>query len=513
MKIKKVAILGGGTAGWLAANHLGLEVGRDSEVEITLIESPDIPPIGVGEGTVPNIRASLKELGISELDLISRCHTTFKMGVKFSGWMDAQKHGLDHFYYNPFGGPFPSGFDVTHYWLNNRSSLALSELSNVHHLAELNRCPKLKSSPPYSGPAHYAYHFDAGKFSELLADNAKEKFPVRHIHETVSRVLMNDDGSIKGFGYASGAEEEFDFYIDCTGFAALLIDKALGVPFVDKSSQILTDTALVYQVPTQETDELQPYTSATAHKAGWIWDIPLTHRRGTGFVYSSSHMDETEALKTFSGYLGKDMENENVREKIRKVPMKVGYRKNFWEKNCVALGLAQGFVEPLEATSIMVTDFTASMIAKHFPREREDIPLLSKHCNSWVEYIWERTIDFIQLHYCISDRRDSDFWVDCTENAPVSALLSERLERWKLAPPKRTDFFSTVDLFSQESFMYVLYGMNYPTRPPALSRAEIPRAEAKIREHMGWCEKAAESLMTQRAWHNELGAALMQKSS
>lgn len=504
MTIKRVAIVGGGTAGWLAANHLGLEVGRDPQVEITLIESRDIPPIGVGEGTVPNIRASLRQLGISEAGLLASCDTTFKLGIKFSRWMSAERHGADHFYYNPFGSPFPGGFDVTHYWLNHRDSLDFSRLSMIHDLAERNRCPKLKSSHPYAGVVDYAYHFDAGRFADLLARNAREKFPVKHLRETISRVLMHDDGSIRGFVYESGGEQEFDFYIDCTGFASLLLGQSLAVPFIDKSSRVLTDTALALQMPTDATQEIPPYTRATAHQAGWIWDIPLTSRRGTGFVYASSHMSESQAMATFSEYIGKDLQDENV----RKIPMKIGYREKFWQKNCVALGLAQGFVEPLEATSIMVTDFAASLIARNFPRQKADIPLLSRHCNQGVSYIWERTIDFIQLHYLISDRRDSDFWVANTENTCISDVLSERLERWKIAPPQRTDFFSSFDLFGYESFLYVLYGMHYPTRVPAISELEIPRAQMKIREHLTRCEQAAGSLLSHRDWHTQLRRAM-----
>lgn len=500
MKIKRIAIVGGGSAGWISANHLGLELSRDPEVEITLIESKDIPVIGVGEGTVPLIRNSLQSFGISEVDVLMYCDATFKTAIKFANWMSTETYGKDNFYYHTFDAPYPGGFDVNNYWLGNKKEVEYSKLSATFCVAEKNRCPKRPDSPPYKGLVNYAYHFDAAKFTTLLADNAKKRFGIRHIYETIKQVMQHDDGSIKGFQYDSGAHEDFDFYIDCSGFASLLIGKALNVPFVDKSKQILTDSALALQIPTEPSDELFPYTKAVAHDAGWIWDIPLTTRRGTGLVYSSQHMTDDEALTQFSMYHRKNLDSLNV----RKIPMKAGFRQKLWEKNCVALGLAQGFVEPLEATSIFVTDFCASMIAKKIPLHQEEIPLYAKSCNEISTLIWERIFDFIQLHYCISDRRDTQFWRDVTEKVKLSDLLAERLELWKYSIPQRTDFPSTFDFFHTESYLSVLYGMDYPTRAPAVSEKVEGLAKQKIIEHLERSKNLADSLMSQRMWLTEL---------
>jgi len=500
MKIKHIAIVGGGNAGWLAANHLGLELSRDPEIKITLIESKDIPVIGVGEGTVPLIRNSLQNFGISEVDLLLNCDATFKTAIKFSNWMSTEKYGKDNFYYHTFDAPFPSGYDVTHYWLGNKSDAYYSKLSAAYYIAEGNRSPKRPDSPPYKGLVNYAYHFEAAKFTTLLADNAKKRFGVRHIYETIKSVALHDDGSIKGFQYDSGGYEEFDFYIDCSGFSSLLIGKVLKVPFIDKSNIILTDTALALQVSSDPHEEFFPYTKAVAHGAGWVWDIPLTTRRGTGLVYSSQHMSDDEALQEFSKYHGKDLENSNA----RKIPMKAGYREKIWEKNCVTLGLASGFVEPLEATSLFVTDFCASMIAKKIPLYKEEMPLFAKSCNEIATLIWERIFDFIQLHYCISDRRDTQFWCDVTEKVALSDLLKERLEMWKYSIPQRTDFASTFDFFHTESYLSVLYGMNYATRAPAVNDTVGNFAKQKISEHLVNSRRLADSLMLQRKWLNEL---------
>lgn len=504
MKIKRIAIVGGGTAGWLAANHLGVELSRDPEIEITLIESKDIPVIGVGEGTVPQIKATLKKFGISEIDLLASCDATFKQGIKFANWMDAKKHGVNHFYYHPFSSPHPSGFDVTNYWLHNKSLCDYSQLSEIYTLAELNRSPKQISSPPYMGVVDYAYHFNAAKFSDLLARNAREKFSVKHRNETIIQVERQDNGDISALQFASGITEAFDFYIDCTGFAALLIGETLDVPFLNKSNHILTDTALALQEPTPEQEELLPYTLATAHQAGWIWDIPLTNRRGIGFVYSSAFMSEDEAVQQFSHYVGRDLQQAN----LRRVPMKIGYRERFWEKNCVALGLAQGFVEPLEATSILVTDFCAQLLARSFPHYRDDIPQLADYCNKVVSYTWERVMDFVQLHYLISDRRDSEFWRENTEKTPLSSIMQERLARWKIAAPKRNDFFSTFDIFGVENYLFVLYGMHYPTRPGRLGQVEAERSAILIRELQQKATTSASKLLSHRAWLMELKKAM-----
>lgn len=499
MKIKRIAIVGGGNAGWLSANHLGLELSRDPEIQITLIESRDVPVIGVGEGTVPIIRNSLQNFGISETDILLNCDATLKTGIKFSNWMSEDKYGKDNFFYHTFDAPYPGGFDVTNYWLGNKAVASYSQLAATYFIVEQNCCPKRPDSPPYRGLVNYAYHFDAAKFCNLLADNAKKRYGIKHIYETIKQVTLHDDGSIKGLQYNSGGYEEFDFYIDCTGFSALLIDGALSVPLVDKGNQILTDTALALQVPTDSSEALFPYTKAVAHGAGWIWDIPLTTRRGTGFVYSSRHISDEDALREFSKYHGKSLENTNV----RKIPMKAGYREKVWEKNCVALGLAQGFVEPLEATSIFMTDVCAGLIAKKIPLNVEEIPLYAKSCNDIVSLSWERILDFIQLHYCISDRRDTEFWRDVTEGAKLSDLLAERLNLWKYSIPQRIDFPSTFDLYHTESYLAVLYGMDYPTRVPVVNADMSRYARKKILEHLDKTKKMADSLIPQRVWLTE----------
>ena len=464
MDIKKIAIVGGGTAGWLAANHLGKEMLNRQGISVTLIESPDIPPIGVGEGTVPDIRHTLKSFGISEADFIKQCDVTFKQSIKFVNWMDKKEHGEGNFFHHLFDVPSP--FDakkLTTHWLSeeDRSPSYAQSLSSQHAICEAGLAPKSITTPEYEGELAYAYHFNAGKFAQLLASNAKSKYAVTHIQTNVTEVTVDDDVGITSLTTDTHGELEFDFYIDCSGFESLLINKALKVPFVDVSDTLLINSALVVQVPTQSEDDIPPYTIATAHQAGWIWDIALPNRRGIGFVYSNNHMTDEQAHAKLDRYLGDSKQDLTY----RKIPMRVGYREKFWHKNCVALGLAQGFLEPLEATSILLTDFSAKFLTQRFPTSTAQLQQLEERFNHAMCYAWERVIDFIKLHYCISDRTDSSFWLDNKKDETIPKSLKDKLTLWNEFTPVRDDFFSQFEVFYLENFLFVLYGMNYKTIP------------------------------------------------
>ncbi|PUA30100.1 MAG: tryptophan halogenase [Cellvibrio sp. 79] len=504
MKIKRIAIVGGGTAGWLAASHLGAELSADKELEITVIESADVPTIGVGEGTVPYIMNGLKRFGISEAELILSCDVTFKQGIKFVNWLNPNIHGEGNYYYHPFDVPYPAGFDVTPYWVSHAKNLPFDYVGIQSRICELGLSPKKISSEQYSGVLNYAYHFNATKFFKLLSKNAQEKFNVVHKVATIVGADKDDSGNIMNLIADTGEKFAFDFYVDCSGFSSLLLGKELGVPFISKATELFIDTALVQQVPLDGQEELNPYTTATAHKAGWIWDIPLTTRRGTGFVYSSNYMEHEEALSLYANYLGIPPDSFLP----RKIPMNVGYRKNFWSNNCVALGLAQGFVEPLEATSILVADFSAELLVRNFPRHSEDIATLTPYYNKVVTHVWDRVIDFIKLHYFISDRNDSPFWLDNQSSEGLSETLRERLEIWKIRPPQKSDFFSRFDLFGADNFLYVLYGMKYKTRELIITPGEINRSRRLIEENESLVEKSASMLLKQKDWLMRLNAAV-----
>ncbi|MCQ3828278.1 tryptophan 7-halogenase [Microbulbifer elongatus] len=467
MRISKIAIVGGGTAGWLAANHLGRVLGTDPGVSITLIESPDVPVIGVGEGTVPTIRDSLRQFGISETEFVRKCDVSFKQAIKYVNWLDKATHGEGNSYYHLFDYPYPFNEDLVDYWLSGDKQKSFAHtVSTQAALCDAGLGPKRITSPEYEGDATYAYHFDARKFAALLKDNAMERFGVEYVSANVERAEIDPAGAIRSLVTREQGELPFDFYVDATGFSCVLLGESLGVDFVKKDRELLVDSALVIQVPTQPDQEIPPYTLATAHQAGWVWDIALPNRRGVGFVYSSRHMADAEAEQKLSRYLGGKVGDFS----FRKIPMNVGRREVFWKKNCVALGLAQGFVEPLEATSILMTDFGARFLAERFPRSSQDLDVYSSQYNDTLIYSWERVMEFIKLHYCISDRSDSEFWLDNRSESSIPESLAKRLKLWSSRHPKNLDFFSKFEIFEVENFLYVLYGMQYSTAATARGR-------------------------------------------
>ncbi|MBL4814014.1 MAG: tryptophan 7-halogenase [Shewanella sp.] len=498
MNINKIAIIGGGTAGWLAANHLGKALCKRPGLSITLIESPDIPPIGVGEGTVPDIKKTLASFGISETDFIRQCDVTFKQSIKFVNWMDKDTHGKGNFYHHLFDVPSREDSEVlTAHWLAQNSDAAFAEqVSSQQHACEQGKAPKGITTPEYQGELAYAYHLNAAKFAHLLADNAQNKYGVKHHLTHVSQVNLADDGSIRSLVTSEDDDLEFDFYIDCSGFESLLISKAMNVPFIDVSDKLLVNTALVVQVPTDEDTDIPPYTLATAHKAGWIWDIALPTRRGVGFVYSNNHMTDEEAETKLDYYLG----GKNPKLVYKKLPMKIGYREKFWHKNCVALGLAQGFLEPLEATSILLTDFSASFLANRFPVKKSELAILEQRFNYAMGYAWERVIDFIKLHYCLSDRHDSHFWNENRDPSTIPNSLQEKLKLWESFVPIADDFFSQFEVFYLENFLLVLYGMKFKTKP----LAPLPEVKESALVRLQQREDVNNYLLNKLPKHREL---------
>ncbi|WP_299793892.1 tryptophan halogenase family protein [uncultured Shewanella sp.] len=496
MDIKKVVIVGGGTAGWLAANHLGKAALNNELLSVTLIESPDIPTIGVGEGTVPAIRQSLQSFGISETEFIRRCDVTFKQSIKFANWLDKEVHGQLNFYHHLFDMPSSLGTELTQSWLAEKGRAYAEVISPQHAVCEAYKGPKTISDAEYKGHLGYAYHLNAAKFAKLLSENARERFNVQHITANVQDVILGEEGEIKSLVTDSAGTLEFDFYIDCSGFASLLIDRALKVPFVDKAGQLFVDKAITVQVPTEPNSDIPPFTIATAHQSGWIWDIALSNRRGVGFVYSSKYMDDEIAISKLDRYLGGKLSEHNY----RMIPMKVGYREHSWEKNCVALGLAQGFLEPLEATSILLTDFSAQLLANRFPNSTSEFDEIRQQFNMVVGYAWERVVDFIKLHYCLSDRSDSQFWIDNRGPDTMSDELIKRLSLWNNFIPNREDFFSKFEVFDMENYLYVLYGMNFPTQ--VFPAQAIDKSNTRI--HSDKVARVAELLVNELPNHREL---------
>ncbi|SET87680.1 tryptophan halogenase family protein [Thalassotalea agarivorans] len=498
-KIRHIVIVGGGTAGWLTANHLAkqLQPSSNTDVTITLVESPNIPTVGVGEGTVPMMRQSLQYLGISETDFLQQCDATFKQGIKFVNWEHNPADKGEHSYHHIFDYPAPADIDSTLYWLNSNTHQSFVDAVSIQgRVCDNNLAPKLITTPEYQGAVSYAYHLDAAKFAKLLTKHATD-MGVKHVKATVEQVETAPLGDIsaiitKELGAISG-----DFFVDCTGFQSLLLGKTLDVSFIDQSDVLFADRALAVQVPyVAPSDEIPSYTIASAQDAGWIWDIGLTTRRGTGYVFSSKYCSDEQAKYTLAQYLGDDA----LVEGARFIDMNIGYREKFWFKNCAAIGLSQGFVEPLEATGLLVFDATARMLAEQFPTFKEQMPLMADCFNERVKASWLHVIDFIKLHYCISKRDDTPFWRDNRSLASIPLSLQQKLERWALQPPHAYDFENKFSVFNKENYLYVLYGMHFDTDATHLAykAGQEEHAKAYFQQLEQHCQTALDRLPKHR---------------
>ncbi|ATY31030.1 tryptophan halogenase family protein [Sphingomonas psychrotolerans] len=459
---KRILIVGGGTAGWLTAGYLAKRLGADlpGGVSIQLVESRDIGILGVGEGTFPTIRRTLSTIGISETELVRRCGASFKQGTKFVHWRHAPGGaGPDH-YAHPFqNAEARGGLELLPYWLLGvGGDVNWDEVANPQKkAADAHRAPKLPTHPDYVSPLNYAFHFDAVALAALLREHAVAN-GVRHLIDQVSEVRLDEDGAIAGVVTASGLLEA-DLYVDCTGFRAELIGKALGVPYRSCRDVLFCDSAVAIQIPYRDgSAPIASFTISTAQEAGWVWDIGLDRRRGIGHVYSSAHTDDARAEELVRAYVGADAEGIET----RKFRFDAGYREVNWHKNCVAIGLSSGFFEPLEATGIVMSEVAAGLVASLFPWGG-DFETSARQFNANMLQRYERARDFIKLHYCLSQRRDSAFWRDNVAENSIPHSLRERLERWRFRPPTELDVDPNVDIFTEASWQYVLYGMGWKT--------------------------------------------------
>ncbi len=450
--INKILVVGGGTAGWLtaavvAAHHKSQGPGG---LQVTLVESSDIPTIGVGEGTWPTMKNTLQQTGIKERDLFRHCHAGFKQGGKFINWV----HGTGDYYYHPFTVPLGYGrLDLAPY-ISEIENYAL-ESNFQQPVCEAGLAPRTMAEAEYQGQCNYAYHVDAGALAELLKQHCKTVLGVEHIVDRVQETVLTADGSIESITLARQGRLAADLFVDCTGFASLLLGQQLGVPFVAQDDVLFNDAALVMQVPYESDDSpMACHTIATAQNAGWIWDIGLTHRRGVGHVYSGSYLGDDEAETRLRGYVGQAAEGLDA----RKISFRSGHRAEFWNKNCVAVGLSAGFVEPLEATAIMLVELSARYIAENLPPYREVMPITARRFNQQMDYRWRRIIDFLKLHYTLTKRAEP-YWQEHKNRATIPDSLQEDLAMWRCRGPVRGDFDSAIELFPAASYQYIVYGM------------------------------------------------------
>ncbi|WP_394202279.1 tryptophan halogenase family protein [Marinagarivorans algicola] len=461
----QIVILGGGSAGWLTAGILAAEYQQDDNVTIHLVESPDVAPIGVGEGTWPTMRTTLSKIGLCESEFIRECSASFKQGSKFVGWSTGEK---DDSYYHPFTAPKNADFCSVAAWhaSGQRQNYSVS-VSAQPAVGEAFLAPKQVATPEYAGVLNYGYHLDAGKFGQLLMRHCTQNLKVKHTLDTVSAVLnCKLTESITGLQTNSHGVIKGDLFIDCSGSRGLLIGEHYKIPFVDCSHLSINDTALAAHVPYIHPDDpIQSVTVSTAQACGWTWDIGLSSRRGVGYVYSSQYCDRAAAEQTLRDYVAFTANAEIAQTlNIRSLDIRPGYRKEFWHKNCVSVGMAAGFIEPLEASALALVELSANLIRDELPRSKEAMPIVAERFNNIFYYRWQRILEFLKLHYVLSARRDTPYWRDVTSDTSITKNLEDLLLLWRDRAPNQYDFLQVEELFPAISYQYVLYGMGYNTR-------------------------------------------------
>jgi tryptophan halogenase len=455
-----VLIVGGGTAGWLTAaflqNQLPHTINRP--VDITVIEAEDIPTVGVGEATIPSIRQTLAACGVEEHIFLKNCCATFKQGIEFINWRSDPKGGGGNSYFHPFGEQIMvEGKDATWQWLQlpweQRGTYA-DRFSVQFEVARSGQAPKGFSDRPYDGALAYAYHLDAGKLAQFFKDLSKGRGASHRVQKVVE--VDRDGDDITSILLDDGERITADIYVDCTGFAARLINSDKQNGFNSLSDILFVDRAVVTRVENKSLADVIGYTKSTAQSSGWIWDIALQDRRGVGHVYSSRYIDDDGAKAELAAYVGQPVEALETRQ----LGMRIGYHDQQWRGNTIAIGLSSGFLEPLESTGIYLIEMANWAMLEYVPRYISGARPQANY-NRILHNHYINIADFLKMHYCLSRRRDSAFWRDNCDPATIPQSLQENLATWRAAVPSVYDFNSTTQCFSATNYKFVLYGMGH----------------------------------------------------
>lgn len=521
---KKILIVGGGSSGWMTAAYLDAALNAEGQhpVDIALLESPDVPRIGVGEATIPSITHILSVIGIDEIEFLKRVEGTYKQAIKYVNWLDGKGEG----YYHAFGRYRSGPVDTTTMdWLMSDRSVPFSAtISAQPVICEANLSPRTLELDDVGPRFTYAFHMNALKFADYLCEIATARGVTHHL-DHMTEVEMADGGDIAAVKTKGGLRIEADLFVDATGFAGLLIEKQLGAPWVDCSQWQLCDRALTIQVPYEHSypGYVRPNTLATAVSAGWIWEIPLQTRRAWGYVHSSRYINAEEAERELRAFVGDPAEGIDA----RLVPFKVGHRERSWVRNCVAIGLSAGFIEPLESTGLYLSDLAAVMLTDHFP-QRTDYSAMAYRFNRIMLNRFYEILDFINLHYCLTRRNDTEFWREVQKPDRINDRLKAKLEFWRVKPPSPADFedqrfpaqslepfphgdgpmddrapIDTGGIFTLSSYEAILYGMDFlhaecdrwfgPSRPQTKVQPNIERrvqmAGQRLPPHDVWLKR------------------------
>lgn len=476
--IQRVVIVGGGTAGWMAAATLAA---RMPALSITLVEAPGIPTIGVGEGTWPTMRETLRAIGISEGEFLAECSGSFKQGSRFDGWVTG---GPGDSYLHPFTPP-PTG-DLRAQlavWRDRCPDASFADaMTPQAAICARDLAPRQRTMPDFTGALNYAYHLDATAFARLLARHATERLGVRRIAGEVVSIEAADNGDVAALRLGDGVALTGDLFLDCSGSAALLIGGHCGSRWIDRSDASPNDRALAVQVPVGPESPIASQTIATAHEAGWIWDIALPTRRGVGCVYASAFLSDEQAEAILLDYVITRIPGADTKGlEPRKLAFGAGHRESFWRGNVLAIGQSAGFVEPLEASAIVMVELSLRALVENFPATRQAMDIHARRFDATFRYRWDRIVDFLKLHYALS-RREEPYWQSQRDPATFSPNLIDQLAIWRDQPPCAWDLPHVDEVFAFGSQAFVYYGMGRPVPAGAKSTPEAEKRLGEVRE-------------------------------
>lgn len=488
-RLRSIAIIGGGSAGWMTAASIINAVGRN--VQVHLVESEEIGIVGVGEATIPPIKLFNQRLGIDEATFVKETQGTFKLGIQFINWT---RQG--HAYFHPFG-EYGVSFDLVplhHYWVQawkNGDASTLDDYTMAWAAAS-----RYKFSAPsqdrrqVQSTFDYAYHFDAVLYGRFLRKYAEERGVTRHEGKVTQAHQSTESGDLTAVTLEDGRRIESDFFIDCTGFRGLLIEDTLKTGYEEWTHWLPCDRAIA--VPCEKIEDAAPYTRSTAHTAGWQWRIPLQHRTGNGHVYSSPYMDDDEAQRILLDNLdGAPLADPRL------LRFTTGRRKLFWNKNCLAIGLSAGFMEPLESTSLHLIQSGIMRFLALFP-DRDNGQVLRDEYNKNTATEYERIRDFLILHYHATERQDSPLWAYCA-NMEIPDTLQRKIDQFRSYGNIVAD---ELELFRNASWLAVYIGQNImPEKiaPLAELRDHVP-AKSRLDSLRSIMADVAEAMPTHQAF-------------
>jgi len=474
--MKSICIVGGGSSGWMTAIYLNRYFNQQqAQVQVRVVESEDIGIIGVGEATVHSIRYFFAAMGLDETELLEATNATFKTGIMFRNWMKPVD-GQMHQYFHPFDQlKPPMDLDISTSWLlDRRFELERFDqgVSLSSFLIASGHSPKTPQSAPYQGVVPYGYHLDAVKMARFLRKKAIEA-GVIHTVATVSDVAVAD-GNIQCVHTDQGSFSA-DVFIDCTGFRGLLMNALKTDNWQSFTDALPCNKAVAIQ--RELPGEPKPYTTATALTNGWVWEIDLVDRQGTGYVYDGARLSREQAEQELRDYLGPDA----AVLKCTHLDMKVGCRKEFWLGNCIAIGLAGGFIEPLESTGLHLINLGVRLLSTHLAGSEMTQPVRDSY-NRLMNGFYTDLKQFIVLHYCLTDRDDSEFWRDAAAKAEYCPGLVPQLAAWRYKVCEYMDLAGTFSTtFTDENYRYILYGMgHYPKLQPRSTARQFDDLFSKV---------------------------------